>query len=87
MDLDDGPAMAVSARLVEAHDDRSLIELVMVEGRNREVRRMMDALGHPVTRLVRTAIGPITAPDLKPSAYRRLAATEVRTLMEASRTD
>ena len=87
VDLDDGRARAVSARMVEKHGDRSLVELVMVEGRNREVRRMMEAIGHEVDRLVRTAIGPLTAPDLEPSAYRRLAANEVRSLMEASKTD
>lgn len=84
VDLDDGPARAVSARLKDGFEDRGQVELVMVEGRNREVRRMLSAVGHEVTRLVRTAIGPITAPDLAPGAYRRLTASEIRKLMEAS---
>lgn len=83
VELEDGPARAVSARLRESHKGRSLVELVMVEGRNREIRRMMDAVGHEVQRLVRTAIGPLTAPDLAPGAYRRLSATEIRRLLEA----
>lgn len=82
--LDDGLARAVSARLKDTAKDRSLVELVMVEGRNREVRRMMAAVGHEVVKLVRTAIGPLTAPDLEPGAYRQLTVNEIRQLLEAS---
>lgn len=82
--LDDGPARAERARVVErSADDRALVELVMVEGRNREVRRMFDVIGFPVQRLVRTAIGPITAPDLAPGESRRLSASEIRRLLES----
>lgn len=81
VELDDGPARAQSARLIDSNGDRSLIELVMVEGRNREVRRMMEEIGHPVHRLVRTAIGPITAPRLGQGQSRRLSAEEVRRLL------
>lgn len=84
IELDDGPARAQSARLLDrSADDRSLIELVMVEGRNREVRRMLGALGHEVERLVRTAIGPIADPDLKPGQSRRLTAAEIRLLLQS----
>jgi 23S rRNA pseudouridine2605 synthase len=82
VELDDGPARAVSARLVDSRPGRSLVELVMVEGRNREVRRMFEAVGHRVTRLVRTAIGPITDPNLGPGESRLLSATEIKTLLE-----
>lgn len=81
IELDDGPARAESARLVDSGRDRSLVELVMVEGRNREVRRMLDAVGHPVTRLVRTAIGGLSDPDLRPGASRRLTASDVHRLL------
>jgi 23S rRNA pseudouridine2605 synthase len=54
----------------------------MVEGRNREVRRMFSALGHEVVRLVRTAIGPLTDPNLEPGESRRLTATEIKHLLE-----
>jgi 23S rRNA pseudouridine2605 synthase len=47
VDLDDGPARAQSAKLVESRPDRSLVELVMVEGRNREVRRMLETVVKP----------------------------------------
>lgn len=83
VDLEDGPARAESARLIETHGDRALVELVMLEGRNREVRRMLDRVGHPVLRLVRTAIGPITDPDLGPGESRRLSATEIRRLLQS----
>jgi 23S rRNA pseudouridine2605 synthase len=79
--LDDGPARAQSAMLVQSRPGRSLVELVMVEGRNREVRRLMEAVGHPVSRLVRTAIGPITDPSLRPGQSRRLTAIEIQALL------
>ena len=81
VELDDGPARALSARMIDSQRERSLVELVMVEGRNREVRRMLEAVGHDVTRLVRTQIGPITDPDLRPGESRRLSATEVQALL------
>lgn len=83
VDLDDGPARACSARLVDTHGDRALFELVMLEGRNREVRRMLETVGHPVTRLVRTAIGPITDPELSPGSWRQLSAAEIRLLLQS----
>ena len=48
------------------------------EGRNRQVRRMCEAVGHPVLRLVRTRIGPITDTTLAPGEWRALTAEEVR---------
>jgi 23S rRNA pseudouridine2605 synthase len=83
VDLEDGPARAQSANLVESRPDRSLVELVMVEGRNREVRRMLETVGHPVTRLVRTAIGRLTDPDLRPGAYRRITAADIQRIFGA----
>jgi len=76
--LDDGPARAESAGLVERQTGRSLVELVMVEGRNREIRRMFDVVGHPVTRLVRTAIGGLSDKTLKPGESRRLTASDIQ---------
>jgi 23S rRNA pseudouridine2605 synthase len=81
VELDDGPARAESARLVESRPGRSLVEVVMVEGRNREVRRMFDVLGHPVRRLVRTAIGGLTDQDLGPGDSRRLSATDIQRVL------
>lgn len=81
VELDDGPARAENAHLVDTEKGRSLVELVMVEGRNREVRRMLAAIGHPVTRLVRTAIGGLTDPDLEPGESRRLTAADIQRLL------
>ena len=81
VELEDGPARARSARLVDSQPDRALVELVMLEGRNREVRRMFDVVGHDVLRLVRTAIGPIKDSSLRPGESRRLSAPEIRTLL------
>lgn len=76
--LDDGLAQAERAGLVERQLGRSLVELVMVEGRNREIRRMFDFVGHPVTRLVRTAIGGLSDKTLKPGESRRLTASDIQ---------
>ncbi|MGB0515238.1 MAG: pseudouridine synthase [Wenzhouxiangellaceae bacterium] len=53
------------------------LELVLTEGRNRQVRRMTAAIGHPTLRLIRTAIGPWRLGGLKPGAYRSLDATAI----------
>lgn len=88
VDLDDGPASAESARLVErSREGRGLVELVMVEGRNREVRRMFAAIGCEVERLVRIAIGPISDPDLRPGRSRLLSAGEIRHLLQSGESD
>ena len=83
VELEDGPAKAETARVVDRMDGQSLVEVVMVEGRNREVRRMMDAVGHPVRRLVRTAIGPLADPNLEPGASRQVTIEEIGRLLGA----
>ncbi len=83
VELDDGPARALSARLLRSTPERGLGEVVMGEGRNRAVRRLLDAVGHPVRRLVRTAIGPLRDTDLPPGEARPLTVQEVRALYEA----
>jgi len=80
IELEDGPARASSARLIDRFGDETLVELVMTEGRKREVRRMLEATGHPVRRLVRTAIGPLTDRNLTPGQHRPLTLDEVRSL-------
>lgn len=84
VDLDDGPARARTARVVERSRGKTMLELVMEEGRNREIRRMCEVLGLPVERLVRTAIGPLVDRDLAPGTWRRLAPEEVAALYRAS---
>ena len=57
-----------------------MLEMVMSEGRNREIRRMCETIGHPVRRLVRTAIGSLRDRTLTPGAFRELTAIEVADL-------
>ena len=84
VELDDGPARAQSVRVVGRAPAATLVEVVMVEGRNREVRRMFDVIGHPVIRLVREAIGPLRDRTLAPGEWRRLSLGEVRSLYAAA---
>lgn len=82
--LEDGPAAALSVRLIDQGRGQALVEIVMGEGRKREVRRMCEAVGHPVRRLVRTAIGPLRDADLEPGTWRALMLSEVRSLYSAA---
>jgi len=61
------------------------LELTIHEGRKRQVRRMCDAVGHPVVRLTRVAFGPLGLGDLAPGAHRRLTAAEIERLRRAAR--
>ncbi len=63
-----------------------VLRIVLHEGRNRQVRRMCEAVGHPVRRLVRTRIGTVADPSLRPGAWRPLEGGEVRALYAASST-
>jgi 23S rRNA pseudouridine2605 synthase len=60
------------------------VELVIHEGRNRIVRRMMDAVGHPVIRLTRTRIGPVPLQGLRSGQLRDLTTEELGTLLDAA---
>jgi 23S rRNA pseudouridine2605 synthase len=84
VDLEDGPAKATSARIVDARGDRGQLALVMTEGRKREVRRLLAEVGLPVTRLLRVRIGPVTLGRLKPGAIRELTTDEVLALTRAA---
>jgi 23S rRNA pseudouridine2605 synthase len=83
IELEDGPVKADRFRVVDTVAPRALVEVVIHEGRNRIVRRMLETVGHPVRRLVRTGIGPVRLGDLRPGTYRRLAAAEVGALYRA----
>ena len=76
IELNDGPTAPARAALLDA----SVVRLTIHEGRNRQVRRMCEAVGHPVVRLVRTRIGPIADRSLAPGAWRALSVEEVRAL-------
>jgi 23S rRNA pseudouridine2605 synthase len=78
--LDDG--LTTPARVSRVAP--GLLRIAIHEGRNRQVRRMCAAVGHEVTRLVRTRIGPVADSTLAPGAYRELTSQEVRRLGEAA---
>jgi 23S rRNA pseudouridine2605 synthase len=78
--LEDGPARALRVGPVHRAKGRSALALVMGEGRKREIRRMLEAVGFPVRRLVRTRFGPVQLGDLRPGKVRPLAPMEVTEL-------
>jgi 23S rRNA pseudouridine2605 synthase len=87
VELDDGTAKAVDARSAGGRGGtagRGGVRLVMVEGRKREVRRMLDAVELPVRRLVRVRVGPIRLGKLRPGEVRELEPEDVRALYRAA---
>jgi 23S rRNA pseudouridine2605 synthase len=83
--LEDGPVEVGSARVLSTTADRSIVEVVIHEGRNRIVRRLLDAVGHPVRRLTRTAIGPVQVRGLRRGELRELTHEELGVLLDAAR--
>jgi 23S rRNA pseudouridine2605 synthase len=83
VELEDGFARADKFRVVDSAGNRVMLEIVLHEGRKHIVRRMLDALGYPVMRLIRTSIGPIKIGDLKAGRTRRLTRAEVAALFKA----
>jgi len=81
--LDDGPVQVNQVAVRNSHRDESIVELVLHEGRNRIVRRLLAEVGHPVLRLARTAIGPIRLGDLSVGQVRELTSEELGTLLDA----
>jgi len=81
--LDDGPAKCDRARIVGSAQGRTMLELVLHEGRNRIVRRMCDAIGHPVIDLVRTQVGPVRLGQQRPGILRLLEGRELGAIYAA----
>ena len=80
IELEDGITAPAKVAVVAP----GLLRMVIHEGRNRQIRRMCEAVGHPVVRLVRTRIGPLSDPSLGPGSYRTLSFDEVRGLSAAA---
>jgi 23S rRNA pseudouridine2605 synthase len=80
VELDDGMTAPAEVGVLAP----GMLRLVIHEGKNRQVRRMCDAVGHPVVRLVRTRIGPLRDTGLAPGRWRELSGTEVRSLAGAA---
>jgi 23S rRNA pseudouridine2605 synthase len=83
VELEDGPARARSVRELAEAADRTLLEIVLAEGRKREVRRMCAAVGLHLERLARVKLGPLPLGDISPGKFRPLNGAEVRSLYAA----
>jgi 23S rRNA pseudouridine2605 synthase len=76
----DGERLAVDAVRVLEADNNAWLEVALHEGKHHEIKRLLEAVGHPVSKLKRVAIGPLTARGLKPGEWRELQASELRAL-------
>jgi 23S rRNA pseudouridine2605 synthase/16S rRNA pseudouridine516 synthase len=89
VELDDGPIAADAVRVLASHSDgadgTSLVEITLHSGKNRIVRRMMAAVGHPVLDLVRRQFGPLHLGTLRSGTYRDLTKVELSALLTISR--
>jgi pseudouridine synthase len=84
VELEDGVTRPAQVELLGSAKGVSEVRIVITEGRNRQVRRMLDAVGHEVRRLHRTAFGPIRLGRLKSGGHRRLRSPEVEALRRAA---
>jgi len=84
VDLEDGPVRCTGAAILDIGKDASLVQVELHEGRNRIVRRMLDAVGFPVLDLVRTQFGPVRLGTLAPGETRVLTPAEIGKLMQAA---
>lgn len=81
--LEDGPTIPAKVTILETGENYSRLEMTIREGRNRQVRRMCEAVGHPVLSLKRLKFGPLSLGQLKPGQYRKLEENEIRELKKA----
>jgi 23S rRNA pseudouridine2605 synthase len=84
VELEDGPAKVDSFRLIDSRPGKALVEIVLHEGRNHIVRRLLAEVGHPVEQLVRIQVGPIKLGDLRSGRTRSLHGDELGRLFEAA---
>jgi 23S rRNA pseudouridine2605 synthase len=78
--LDDGPVVVDSFRVIGSQGGRALVEVALHEGRKHIVRRLLDAVGHPVDRLVRISVGPVRLGNQSPGTVRPLTSDELSSL-------
>ena len=84
VELDDGPAKVDHFAILEATPNKALVEVTLHEGRNHIVRRLLQAVGHPVEELVRTQVGPIRLGQLRPGRTRVVTGPELHSLYTAA---
>ena len=82
VELDDGPVAVDSFRVVDTHAGQSVVEVVLHEGRKHIVRRLLAHVGLPVSRLTRTAVGPIQLQRMRSGSIRKLSKEELGALQE-----
>jgi 23S rRNA pseudouridine2605 synthase len=83
--LEDGPVQVHDCKVVSTQGQRTIVELVIHEGRNRIVRRLLAEVGQPVRRLTRTAIGPVRLQGLRAGELRELTLEELGPMLDAAR--
>lgn len=83
IDLEDGPVAVDSFRLIDTFGKKVMVEVVLHEGRKHVVRRLLDAVGYPVQRLVRTKFGPVHLGDQRAGVLRPLNSKEIAELFAA----
>jgi 23S rRNA pseudouridine2605 synthase len=83
--LAEGPARVSSIRVKQRHKQSTDLEIVLREGRNREIRRVLARVGHKVMKLTRIAMGTLRLGELPTGAYRTLSSQEIRALRECAR--
>ena len=82
IELEDGEAKADRVTVKDSGPRGSIVEITLHSGKNRIVRRMLDAVGHPVTRLARTRLGPLRMGNLRPGQTRPLSGEEIAALQQ-----
>ena len=82
IELEDGEARADRVTVKDSGPRGSIVEITLHSGKNRIVRRMLDAVGHPVTRLARTRLGPLRLGNLRPGQTRPLNGEEIAALQQ-----
>lgn len=82
IELEDGEAKADRVTVKDSGPRGSIVEITLHSGKNRIVRRMLDAVGHPVTRLARTRLGPLRLGNLRPGQTRPLSGEEIAALQQ-----
>lgn len=83
VELEDGITAKAKVRVLAKKSEETLLEIAIHEGRNRQIRRMIDAIGHEVIDLTRVQIGPISDKNLRPGEYRELTVAEIHSLYSA----
>jgi pseudouridine synthase len=84
VELDDGRTQPAQVELKAAAHGRSRLQIVITEGKRRQIRRMLQTVGHPVTRLIRIRFGAVRLGRLRPGSYRRLSVAELSALRQVA---